>query len=118
MTLIFSAGLSRLDAIAFFCYTKIEAYERGQKYKLSRTACSSMSATMSASGNAGPSANDAQARAQYRRPSEQVIVQAGEVTVYDAEAKPTQFKSLYDANGNGKRKHVMIIFIRHFFCGV
>ena len=31
-----------------------------------------------------------------------MIVQAGEVTVYDAEAKPTLFKSLY--NANRKRK--------------
>jgi hypothetical protein len=45
-----------------------------------------------------------------------VILQAGEATVCDAEGKPTLFKSLY--NANGKRKHVMIIFIMHFFCGV
>ena len=54
--------------------------------------------------------------AQYKLPSMEVVKQAGEVTIYDAAAKPILFKSLYSSNGRQKR--VMISFIRHFFCGV
>jgi hypothetical protein len=54
--------------------------------------------------------------AQYKLPSEEVVKQAGEVTIYDAAAKPMLFKSLYSSNG--RRKRVMVIFVRHFFCGV
>jgi hypothetical protein len=75
-----------------------------------------MSATMSTSGIASTSDSDAQAGIQSRQPSGEVIVQAGEVTIYDAEAKPILFKSLY--NTDGQNKGVIIIFIRHFFCGV
>lgn len=106
MTLIFSC----------FCYTKIEAEDRGNECKLSSTAYSSVPYAMPGSGNVSPSGNDARTGAQYRLPSEEVIRQAGEVTIYDAEAKPVPFKSLYKADD--QRKRVMIIFIRHFFCGV
>lgn len=54
---------------------------------------------------------------EYRTPSGDVIKKAGEVTIHNAEAKSVLFKSLYNAD-NGQRKRVMIIFIRHFFCGV
>ena len=54
---------------------------------------------------------------EYRIPSDDVIKKAGKVIVMDAEAKPVLFKSLYGAAA-GQCRRAMVIFIRHFFCGV
>ena len=87
---------------------------KGRTVQPSSTTCFPISPKMSSHGN------DADvgvgAGAQYKLPSKEMVKQAGEVTIYDAAAKPILFKSLYSSNG--WRKRVMVIFIRHFFCGV
>lgn len=50
-------------------------------------------------------------------PSESTLERTADLPVFDVEGKTVSFKSLYWANGNESKK-VMIIFIRHFFCGV
>jgi hypothetical protein len=47
----------------------------------------------------------------------QPLDKAGKVEIYDAAGKAIVFKSLYNAEP-GEHKRVMVIFIRHFFCGV
>lgn len=50
-------------------------------------------------------------------PTKEQLEKIADLTVLDADDKPHTFKSLYADNENGKRK-VLVIFIRHFFCGV
>ena len=48
-------------------------------------------------------------------PNKNTLVTAGELPVLDKDGKKLPFKSLYPTN---LRQRVLIIFIRHFFCGV
>ena len=50
----------------------------------------------------------------YELPSEQTLSEAGELMIKDEYGKEVPFKSLYE----GKDGQRLIIFIRHFFCGV
>ena len=50
-------------------------------------------------------------------PSAGDLAKAGKVEVFDAEEKRHRFADLVtDAEGRGKR--VLVVFVRHFFCGV
>jgi hypothetical protein len=50
-------------------------------------------------------------------PSKSILERAADLTIDDARGQAVPFKELYRAEP-GQRRHVMIIFIRHFFCGV
>ena len=50
-------------------------------------------------------------------PTKGVLEKAADLPVLDQNRKKYTFKSLYADNENGPRR-VLIIFIRHFFCGV
>lgn len=47
-------------------------------------------------------------------PDEQELSAIGDLEVLDESAKPVAFKSLYS---DGSSRH-LIIFLRHYFCGV
>jgi hypothetical protein len=50
-------------------------------------------------------------------PSQATLDEAGNVPIFDADGNSRQFKSLYSGNlAIGEQQ--MIIFVRHFFCGV
>jgi hypothetical protein len=51
----------------------------------------------------------------YELPDEQTWKEAGELMIKDEHGKEVPFKSLYENQGNTQQ---LIIFIRHFFCGV
>ena len=48
-------------------------------------------------------------------PSEETLKQAGEILVFTPDGKSRPFRELFTGEGN---KRVMVIFIRHFMCGV
>ena len=50
----------------------------------------------------------------YELPSAETLKEAGELMLKDEYGKEVQFKTLYE----GKSGQRLIIFIRHFFCGV
>jgi hypothetical protein len=50
-------------------------------------------------------------------PSKSTLDKIADLPVFDVDGKTVSFKSLYWSDGNESQK-VMIIFIRHFFCGV
>ena len=50
-------------------------------------------------------------------PSKSTLEKVADLPVFDVDGKTIPFKSLYWPDTN-ERKKVMIIFIRHFFCGV
>jgi hypothetical protein len=50
-------------------------------------------------------------------PSKSTLEKSADLPVFDVDGKTVPFKSLYWSDGNESQK-VMIIFIRHFFCGV
>jgi hypothetical protein len=50
-------------------------------------------------------------------PSQETILKTGEIPVVDADGQETPFKSLLPA-AESDRKRVLVIFVRHFFCGV
>lgn len=52
-----------------------------------------------------------------RLPSKEDVERVAELPVFDRDGGKHTFKSLYADNENGPRR-VLIIFIRHFFCGV
>lgn len=58
-----------------------------------------------------PQAGD---HSHYDLPDASTLAQAGELEVQDKDGKKIKFKSLYAEHG---KKHV-IVFVRHFFCGV
>jgi hypothetical protein len=49
-------------------------------------------------------------------PTREILKQVEDMTVLDRDGKVVQFKSLY--TGPNVTRRVLIIFIRHFFCGV
>ena len=49
-------------------------------------------------------------------PSQEVLKSVGNMTVLDKDGKTVPFKNLY--TGPNVTRRVLIIFIRHFFCGV
>ena len=48
-------------------------------------------------------------------PSQKDLDRAAELAVLDTKGQPHAFKSLYSQEGS---RRTLIIFIRHFFCGV
>lgn len=53
---------------------------------------------------------------QYALPPAKKLEEAGDLVILDEEARPMPFKNLYTyGSGNGRQ---LIVFIRHFFCGV
>lgn len=53
------------------------------------------------------------ASTQYALPDAGSLSQAGELQVLDEQGSKVPFKSLYTGEGRS-----LIVFIRHFFCGV
>jgi hypothetical protein len=52
-------------------------------------------------------------------PSRSTLDKAAELPVLDVDSNKVPFRSLYEGtNGEKKAQRVMVIFIRHFFCGV
>ena len=49
-------------------------------------------------------------------PTEKELSKVEDLLILDAQGKSRPFKELYDASGVAPRQ--LIIFIRHFFCGV
>ena len=62
-------------------------------------------------GDAAPEKHDA---AHYKLPDASTLKEAGELSIKDENGKEIQFKSLYE----GKPGRQLIVFIRHFYCGV
>lgn len=60
---------------------------------------------------------DVEEGAESALPTSSTVEKAGNVQIYDVAGKAVPFKSLY-ATGSGEHQRVMVIFIRHFFCGV
>lgn len=61
--------------------------------------------------------SDIEAVASERLPTDEELEVAGDFLLYDADKKPHTFKSLYSGpEHEGTRQ--LIVFIRHFFCGV
>lgn len=50
-------------------------------------------------------------------PSQADLRKAGEIPVLAADGTSRPFKSLYSGE-DGQAKRVLVIFVRHFFCGV
>lgn len=69
--------------------------------------------------NSDPATQDFQGdvKVSTALPSESTLERIADLPVFDVDGKTVPFKSLYWSNGNESKK-VMIIFIRHFFCGV
>lgn len=51
---------------------------------------------------------------QYAVPDEKTLAKVGEFEIFDEQKNKTPFKDLYKS---AEGKH-LIVFIRHFFCGV
>lgn len=49
-------------------------------------------------------------------PSDETIKKIGDYVVLDRDGKSHTFKSLY--NGKNVARRVLVVFVRHFFCGV
>lgn len=49
-------------------------------------------------------------------PDEKTIAEAGEVMIKDKDGQDIPLKSLWSGKGEGEKQ--LIIFVRHFFCGV
>lgn len=49
-------------------------------------------------------------------PSKETIAKVAEYRLQDKHGKLTPFKDLY--RGSGQKRRVLVIFIRHFYCGV
>jgi hypothetical protein len=69
---------------------------------------------MSTSGSRDANAEEG---TQYALPTKATVEKAGKDDIYDTAGKAIAFNSLYSAE-LGEHKRVMVIFIRHFFCGV
>lgn len=52
-----------------------------------------------------------------RPPNKEQLERVADLPVLDVDRKSYTFKSLYADNENGPRR-VLVVFIRHFFCGV
>lgn len=51
---------------------------------------------------------------QYKLPNAKTLQEAGELKIQDENGTEVPFRSLYE----GKPGRQLIVFIRHFFCGV
>jgi hypothetical protein len=51
-------------------------------------------------------------------PSKAMLDEAAGLPIIDAEGKEMLFKNLYTHSYPLEKKRVMVIFVRHFFCGV
>lgn len=71
-----------------------------------------------ASAEASPTTLDFQGdvKVSNNPPSKATLATAGELPVLGVDGKKLSFKSLYAA-ADGEYRRVLIIFIRHFFCG-
>lgn len=49
-------------------------------------------------------------------PSTQMLAEAADIEVLDHKGQPHLFRSVYD--GEEASSRVVVVFIRHFFCGV
>ena len=75
------------------------------------------STAMSSSQPSGPQADfDGDVKVSQKLPSEKELKGVAELPVLDAQNRSRPFKSLFAADQGGRR--VLILFIRHFFCGV
>ena len=54
---------------------------------------------------------------QYELPSAKVQQEAGELHVLNENGKKIAFNTLYTDTADGAQRH-LIVFIRHFYCGV
>jgi hypothetical protein len=69
--------------------------------------------------NSDPATQDFQGdiKVSASLPSKSMLEKTADLPVFDVDGKTVPFKSLYWSEV-GENKRVMIIFIRHFFCGV
>lgn len=51
-------------------------------------------------------------------PTKEMIEKAADIPIFDAEGKSIPFENLYRPSNPFEKKRVMVIFVRHFFCGV
>lgn len=51
-------------------------------------------------------------------PSESILKDVAKITVLDVDGNEVLFEDVYKPSGQGKKKRTLIIFVRHFFCGV
>ena len=73
-----------------------------------------MTVSKAATAPQGPTGDfDGDIKVSNKPPSKAELQKVAHLPLLDASGKSHTFKSLYD----GKRK-VLIVFIRHFFCGV
>jgi hypothetical protein len=75
---------------------------------------------MSASAATAPAADDVKVadinKSNEKPPTADVIKKIEDYTVLDKQGQKLSFKSIYD--GPDSTGRVLVIFIRHFFCGV
>lgn len=50
-------------------------------------------------------------------PSKEKIEEAAEIPILDSDGKERPFKTLYTSSNAHEKRRVLIIFVRHFFCG-
>lgn len=62
------------------------------------------------------STNGAEPKGTYRIPDHQDLGAAGELMIKDVSGNQVPLKSLYTGKGANERQ--LVVFIRHFFCGV
>ena len=56
---------------------------------------------------------DGSVRSDNKIPSAETLERIADLPILDRAGKPQPFKSLYAAPG-----HTLIVFVRHFYCGV
>ena len=64
--------------------------------------------------NGHAAGTDATDKSQYTLPSAKTLIEVGDLPIKDENGKESLFKSLYE-NQPGRQ---LIVFIRHFYCGV
>ncbi|PGH13547.1 hypothetical protein AJ80_06297 [Polytolypa hystricis UAMH7299] len=50
-------------------------------------------------------------------PSSSMIRQAGDIPIFDSEGNESRFGDLFQTAGFPARRKILVVFIRHFFCG-
>lgn len=77
-----------------------------------------MAIKQSPTWSSGPSkANKAQNGADDNVPTAKEMAKAGEVEIFDKDSKPRKLSSFFEAKDGVPQKY-LVVFIRHFFCGV
>lgn len=87
---------------------------------VSQPVASNPDPNLSTSAATSPAANDVKVadtnKSDEKPPSADVIKKVEDYMVLDKQGQKLSFKSIYD--GPDSTERVLVIFIRHFFCGV